>query len=251
MFRYYRYYFRYPYVMHKTEFPLDQPECYICNREVDWEQPLDLEQFARNYYRQRTDKVTHINKCLRGIIKCLILPPRDFSKNDLPPVVPGRFGDGRLQFTRCRTCATEIKEGCFDPEYFFPHHDWKQRAFVVSLPREEIMLALENGYRVKHVYRAYEFGKWSDQLFKGYINEFMKLKLEAEGWPKGCLSREYGEEALPALESVEDELLRAEIERCQQNREAFLKKYDDSFEIKAEPHKVKKNPGMKYLSKMV
>ncbi|HEX4849690.1 MAG TPA: DNA polymerase, partial [Puia sp.] len=236
--------------MHKTTFPVGQPECYIYNRQVNWSSVADMDQFAFNYQRQRTNKETHMNKSLQGIIKCLILPPRDTSKCDLPPVIPGRFGDGRLQFTRCRTCATENKEGCYEPDYFCSHHDWKDRAFVTTLPKEEIELALANGYKVLHVYRAYEFSKWSDTLFKGYINEFMKLKLEAEGWPKNCVSAYYGEETLPSLETIEDQDVRSEVEWRQKNRDTFLKEYKDKFGIIAEPQKVKKNPGMKYLSKM-
>lgn len=53
-----------------------------------------------------------------------------------------------------------------------------------------VLEALNVGYRVKRLYRVVEYSKWDHTVFHGYVQEFMKVKLEASGPPEGYDSAE-------------------------------------------------------------
>ena len=44
---------------------------------------------------------------------------------------------------------------------------------------DEINKALDRGYKVIRTYEVWNFNKSTDDLFKGYIRRFMKIKLES------------------------------------------------------------------------
>jgi hypothetical protein len=110
-----------------------------------------------------------------------------------------------------------------DPDYFCPHADWKQRAFVSTITSAELRLALSKGYQVKRLYRTYYFDQWSDALFKDYVKEFLRIKIQSSGWP------------------VEDEAARKE----------FMQKVLDDYGIKLDPALMIYNPGMRYIAKVI
>lgn len=62
---------------------------------------------------------------------------------------------------------------------------------------EEIYLAMQNGYHVEEIYELYywEENQRSDQHLRGYVDYFLRMKQEAEGWKKlGATSDEPTEE---------------------------------------------------------
>uniref|UniRef100_A0A914HHF2 DNA-directed DNA polymerase n=1 Tax=Globodera rostochiensis TaxID=31243 RepID=A0A914HHF2_GLORO len=62
-------------------------------------------------------------------------------------------------------------------------HSSEERAILGTFTSIELKKALELGYRVIHFYRAYHFEAFDTQLFKGYVRMFLKIKVEASGWP--------------------------------------------------------------------
>ena len=50
--------------------------------------------------------------------------------------------------------------------------------------RNEVALAIGKGYRMIEVYEVWHFSKTSDMLFKGYVRDFMKLKMESSAPPR-------------------------------------------------------------------
>ena len=52
------------------------------------------------------------------------------------------------------------------------------------------MKALEKGYRIVQIHEVWHFPQKSDALFKEYIDTFAKIKLEASGYPKNCVTGE-------------------------------------------------------------
>jgi hypothetical protein len=165
---------------------------------------------------------------LEGLIKCLLIPPRSTAVNKggsfYPPVIPMREND-RLLFSFCRTCSTVNKEGRKDPDYFCPHDDWKQRAFVATITSAELRLALSIGYSVKRLYRSYYFDEWSSELFKGYVKEFLRIKIQSSGWPPTC-------ESAAA-------------------RNEFMQKVLTDYGIHLDPAMMVYNPGMRYIAKVI
>lgn len=60
----------------------------------------------------------------------------------------------------------------------------------------------------------------------------MKLKYEAEGWPKDCLQNDISEE-----------------ER-EKRKSEYIEKAWQLYGIRLNPAKIKKNPGMRYIAKL-
>jgi len=92
-----------------------------------------------------------------GFVKVKIIP----KYNDLIGLLPQRDKEtGRL---------------------FFPVHPMVGCWFC-----DEIYLALQNGYIIEHVYELYhwEADERSDEHFRGYVDYYLRMKQEAEGWKK-------------------------------------------------------------------
>lgn len=91
-----------------------------------------------------------------GYVQCHVIP----NPQDRIGLLPCRAESGRLQFD------LEPKVGCWGTE--------------------ELYLAMENGYRVDHIYLVVHWGpeESSSTLMRDYIDRFLRDKQEAEGWVK-------------------------------------------------------------------
>ena len=58
-------------------------------------------------------------------------------------------------------------------------HSDNKRSFIGTWTTDEVNKALEKGYKVIRTYEVWHFDKPTDDLFKGYIRRFMKIKLES------------------------------------------------------------------------
>ena len=59
------------------------------------------------------------------------------------------------------------------------NHTDNERVFIGTWTTDEVSIAVDKGYTVLEVYEVWHFAKTSDDLFKGYIRRFMKIKLES------------------------------------------------------------------------
>ena len=74
-------------------------------------------------------------------------------------------------------CAvTQQQEKC--------EHSSDERAFTGTWCSNEITLAIKKGYRILEIYEAWHFDKTTDTLFRDYVRDFMKLKMESSKPPK-------------------------------------------------------------------
>ncbi|PRD25666.1 UNVERIFIED_CONTAM: hypothetical protein NCL1_40240 [Trichonephila clavipes] len=73
-------------------------------------------------------------------------------------------------FPLCRTCAETLNQKTCS-------HTEKERSITGTWVTEEI-------------YEVYHFQSSSNDLFRSYIDLFLKIKQEASGYPKGCLTEE-------------------------------------------------------------
>ena len=148
-----------------------------------------------------------------GLIKCTVLPPRGL----FHPVLP-HHGQNKLMFALCKTCAdTGNQTPCT--------HSDAERAIQGTWCSVEVMKALEKGYRILQMHEVWHFPRKSDTLFKEYIDTFAKIKLEASGYPKDCVTDE--------------------------QRQWYV---DDIFEnqgIQLDPTKISYNPGLRILAKLM
>lgn len=101
------------------------------------------------------------------------------------PVFPYRTG-GKLLFPLCRTCADESLP---DPHYRCPH-DEAQRCFMGTWVTTELHKALDCGYRLDKIYEVWNFPRQSVDLFRRYIDIFLKIKQETSGFPPQCQTEE-------------------------------------------------------------
>ena len=107
-----------------------------------------------------------------------ILPPRELYH----PVLPLKC-NGKLMFSLCRTCTQNLQqEPC--------NHSDEERALSGTWVSLEITKAIEKGYKVMEIYEVWHFPAFSSDLFKDYINTFLKIKQEASGWPSHCTTEE-------------------------------------------------------------
>ena len=133
------------------------------------------------------DECTDIDPTLRkeGIVKCRVLPPQRLYH----PVLPYRSGSGRPLFPLCRACADDMCETCT--------HGEDERARVGTWIVDDVRKAVDMSYTVFRTYEFYEYAvtQYDSQtglvgLFEEYINTFLKLKVEASGYPNHVASEQ-------------------------------------------------------------
>ena len=72
----------------------------------------------------------------------------------------------------CKACAEKTNQNeC--------KHTDDERSFIGTWTTDEVNKALEKGYKVLRTCEVWHFNKSTDDLFKGYIRRFMKIKLES------------------------------------------------------------------------
>ncbi|KAK4883382.1 hypothetical protein RN001_006701 [Aquatica leii] len=157
---------------------------------------------------------------VEGLIKCLVLPPQ----NLYHPVLPYRLHN-KLMFILCRTCAESLnQEECY--------HNDTDRSFVGTYVADELRKAVSLNYKILELFEIWEYKieQYSaigntNGLFSGYINNFLKLKQECSGWPQNCTT---------------------DIEKDSYIQEYYLKE-----SIQLDKHSINKNPGLRYLAKLM
>jgi hypothetical protein len=103
------------------------------------------------------------------------------------------------------------------------------------LPHIELEKALEAGYKITHLHRAYEWlnpSDWDSNLFRPYIRRYLKIKYEASGWPSDCLDEKLTEE-----------------EREKKKKE-FMEEASSKYGILLKAEDIVPNPGLRYLAKL-
>lgn len=122
---------------------------------------------------------------MHGLMKVTVLPPRRLRF----PVLPFRLHK-KLLFFLCHTCAKDLaKKRC--------RHKPDERMFTGTWVIDEVKLAVSKGYEVVNIHEIweYEVTKYDPEtrtggFFSGFINNFLKIKIEASGWPNWCNSDE-------------------------------------------------------------
>ena len=156
-----------------------------------------------------------------GLAKVKVLPPRSLYH----PVLPYR-NNGKLLFPLCKSCADEQNQ---QPCQCHP----EKRMILGTWTTIELVKALEMGYQIVKIYEVYHWentskfdpSTGSSGLFSGYVNQFLKIKQMASGWPEWC----QGDEAKQAQ---------------------YLANYKEKEGVELEGHLVEKNPGLRSLAKL-
>ena len=145
-----------------------------CGRYIDSCSLYPTVQYYQKYLIGHPTKIFNPEKrdtSWYSLIKCKVLP----TKGLYHPVLPQRIkvdNYDKLIFTLCKTCAeTRNQNKC--------EHSDNERSFIGTWTTDEVNKAIERGYKVIRTYEVWHFDKSTDDLFKGYIRRFMKIKLES------------------------------------------------------------------------
>ncbi|KAL3081620.1 hypothetical protein niasHS_009079 [Heterodera schachtii] len=152
----------YPWVNYDTAYPIGVPTIVRPSAEemiVNWTKPEHLS--------------------YRGLYRVRVIPPRGLRI----PVLPMKI-DERLLFSCCHRCAALFRKNVTRCAHKCVHTE-QQRAFTGNFTHIELEKALEMGYVVDRFWRAWHYEEWSDQVFKGYVRQFIRLKVESSGFPDG------------------------------------------------------------------
>ena len=120
----------------------------------------------------------------------------------------------RLIFVLCRAAQ--------DPDGDRTHAP-AQRRLCGVWTSVELKAALDRGYVLHAVHEAWLYGERTTTVFRDYIRENFKLKLEASGWPEHCTTPEA--------------------------RDAFLADAAEHLGIELDPERIEKNPGKRAVAK--
>lgn len=155
-----------------------------------------------------------------SLVKCTVIPPYRLHFG----VLPYRSG-GKLTFPLCRTCVvTELPLPLLERSQCCRHSS-DERSLTGTWCTPELQEAMEQGYTIDKIYEIWHFERQSTQLFKGYVNTF--LKQEDSGWPS------------------------PEIATDPAKREQYLRDYEEREGIRLDPTKIEKNPARRSLTKMM
>ena len=89
----------------------------------------------------------------------------------------------------------------------------------------ELLKAVEKGYEIVRMHEVWHFPQQSDELFKEYVNTFLKIKQEASGYPKECVTPE--------------------------QKELYVSEYLEHEGIELDPDNITHNPGLRSLAKLM
>ena len=117
------------------------------------------------------DELTALKPEWFGFIKCKVEPPR----GKYHPVLPVKTKCGaaeKLLFPLCRTCSeTQQQSSC--------KHNNQERSFIGTWCTNELSKAVEKGYKASKIYEVWHFEESTTEMFKPYVSEFMKIKMES------------------------------------------------------------------------
>ena len=87
------------------------------------------------------------------------------------------------------------------------------------------MKAIEKGYEILKIHEVWHFPVHTDELFREYVNTFLKIKQEASGYPKECVTDE--------------------------QKQRYIDEYYKHEGIRLDPEKIEYNPGLRSLAKLM
>ena len=121
-------------------------------------------------------------------------------------------------FPLCKTCADTLNQNPCT-------HSDEERAIRGTWCHVELMKALEKGYEVLKIHEVWHWEQTTDELFKEYVDMFLKIKQEASGYPPDCVTDE--------------------------QKQRYIEEYYQNEGIRLDPNKIEYNPGLRYLAKLV
>jgi hypothetical protein len=161
----------YPFINFSLQYPVKVPE--IIRPDdcvVNWRKPEDI--------------------AYDGLYKVRVVPPKGL----FLPVLPMHVNkeDPRLMFPLCIKCANKYGTAKQNPTVSGPlkcNHAEDERGWTSTMTSLELRAALAEGYKITRCYRIWKYTE-HENLFKEYVQTFMKMKIESSGFPSNVQSPE-------------------------------------------------------------
>ena len=178
----------YPFVLKFKEYPVGHPT--VISRDFDYS--------LQSYF---------------GFVKCTVEPPRGLHI----PVLPKRIQE-KLVFPLCTTCAMSgMQSEC--------RHSDCERSMTGTWTTAELLKAVNKGYKISKIYQVLHYETKSSELFRGYINSWLKIKQEASGWPANV--------------------------NTDHEKDMYIQRYYEKEGVLLEKHKIEHNPGKRSIAKLM
>lgn len=142
----------YPYVNKHCEYPVGHPELIVSDFDD-----------VRNYF---------------GFVRCVV----DCPSEDYFPILPVTINQ-KLMFPLCQTCAKTCQQTPCE-------HKYGARYLKGTWTTAELHYAINNGYRIVEIFEVWHWKERRVGLFADYVDTFLKIKVEASGWPNWCVTEE-------------------------------------------------------------
>ena len=120
-------------------------------------------------------------------------------------------------FPLCKTCSDTLNQNPCT-------HTDEERAILGTWCHIELMKAIEKGYEVLEIHEVWHWEETTDELFKDYVDTYLKRKQEASGYPKHCVTDE--------------------------QKQRYIDEYYEHEGIRLDPNKIEYNPGLRALAKL-
>ena len=121
-------------------------------------------------------------------------------------------------FPLCKTCADTLNQNLCT-------HTDQERAILGTWCHVELMKAIEKGYEILKIHEVWHFPTHTNELFKEYVNTFLKIKQEASGYPKDCVTDE--------------------------QKQAYIDEYYEHEGIRLDQENIEYNSGLRSLAKLM
>ena len=115
-----------------------------------------------------------------GIIKCMVLPPRDVRF----PILTTKIKQGPYDVmvaTLCHNCASKYTDFVNAPICQCPD---KLRQYSGCWHTQELVYAMKQGYKIIHIYHSIFWLEYSSSIAQSMMKILMKLKICSSGIPK-------------------------------------------------------------------
>ena len=126
--------------------------------------------------------------------------------------------NNKLLFPLCGKCVDA-------EERKFCSHTDEQRVLQGSWTTSEVEEAMSQGYKLIKVIAIQDYKEQSSSMFSGYINKWLKIKQESSDWPSDCVTDE--------------------------EKDNYIAAYQEKEGIQLEKDKIKKNPGLRQIAKLM
>ena len=91
------------------------------------------------------------------------------------PILPGSY-NGKLVFALCAKCAEQKAQK-------YCEHEGTDRYLKGTWCTRELHDALDHGYEIVKLNEVWHWDRTREKFFAEYIDNFLKIKMEASGWP--------------------------------------------------------------------